>query len=60
VAPFIYGRRTRALAERWVSESRDLATLGMRHFAGERVPRRKLVGAVLALGRAAAWDWLGA
>jgi menaquinone-9 beta-reductase len=49
--PWLYGR-TRAAAERWVTGSKDLALAGIRYFAGERVPRRRLVRAALDLGRA--------
>ncbi|MFT3773747.1 MAG: hypothetical protein QM820_50890 [Minicystis sp.] len=55
--PWLYGW-TRPLAERWVSGSRDLAVAGLRYFAGERVPRRRLAGAALALGGAAAREWM--
>ncbi len=47
--PFLYGS-TRPIAERWVSGSRDLALAGLRYFAGERVPLRRLAGAALSLG----------
>ena len=50
MTPFIYGR-TRPLAEQWVVRSHDLAIAGMKYFAGERVPGRRIVGAALALGR---------
>ena len=59
LAPWIYGR-TRPIAERWVTGSRDLSGAGLRYFAGERVPRRKLAGAALALGGAAAREWMAA
>lgn len=59
LAPWIYGR-TRPIAERWVTGSRDLSAAGLRYFAGERVPRRKLAGAALALGGAAAREWMAA
>lgn len=52
-APLIYGP-TRAIAERWLASSRDLAVLGARYFAGERVPRRRVLGAALSFGGAAA------
>jgi flavin-dependent dehydrogenase len=48
VTPWLYGS-TRPLAERWVAGSRDLAIAGMRYFAGDRVPRRRLAGAALSL-----------
>ena len=54
--PWLYGR-TRPLVERWVAGSRDLATAGMHYFAGERVPRRRLAGAALALGVELAATW---
>ncbi len=47
--PWLYGR-PRPLVERWVAGSRDLAIAGMRHFAGEHVPRPSLARAALALG----------
>jgi flavin-dependent dehydrogenase len=51
--PLVYGR-ARAVAERWVASSPDLAVLGARYFAGERVPRGRLARAALAFGGAAA------
>ena len=60
LAPWIYGA-TRPLAERWITGSRDLSDAGLSYFAGERVSRRKLAGAALALGGAAAREgmaWL--
>jgi hypothetical protein len=36
-----------------VTGSGDLATAGLRYFAGERVPRHRIAGAALALGGAA-------
>ncbi len=50
--PFVYGR-TRPAIERWVVSSEHLAVAGMRWFAGDRVPRRRLAGAAVALARAA-------
>jgi menaquinone-9 beta-reductase len=46
----IYGT-TRRPIERWVTSSPDLAHAGMRYFAGEHVPRRRLAGAAVDLGR---------
>ncbi|APR83825.1 putative oxidoreductase [Minicystis rosea] len=59
LTPWLYGW-LRPLAERWVAGSRDLAIAGMRYFAGERVPRRRIAGAALALGGAAAREWIEA
>lgn len=47
--PLLYGV-TRPIMEQWVSDSRDLALAGIRYFAGERVPLRRLAGAALTLG----------
>jgi flavin-dependent dehydrogenase len=47
----IYGA-TRRPIERWVTSSSDLAHAGMRYFAGEHVPRRRLAGAAVDLGSA--------
>jgi flavin-dependent dehydrogenase len=58
-APWIYGR-TRLLAERWITGSPDLSAAGLRYFAGERVSRRHLASAALALGGAAARQWMEA
>jgi flavin-dependent dehydrogenase len=59
VTPWLYGR-SRPVAERWVSGSRNLAHAGMRYFAGERVPRADLAAAAIELGGAYAREWLGA
>lgn len=56
VTPWLYGR-TRPWLERWVSGSRDLAAAGLRYFAGERVPRRRLAAAALDLAGAAALEY---
>lgn len=47
----IYGA-PRPLIERWLTETTDLAVAGMRYLAGERVPRRRLVGAARDAGSA--------
>jgi flavin-dependent dehydrogenase len=47
--PILYGRG-RAIAEAWVARSEDLAFAGMDYFAGERIPRARLVHAVSSLG----------
>ena len=46
--------RMRPEVERWTASSRDLALIGVRYFAGERVERRRIAGAVIDLGRALA------
>ena len=49
--PWVYERMRREL-EWWTSISRDLSITGVRYFAGERVERRRVAGAVIDLGRA--------
>lgn len=44
---------SRPVAERWVTTSRNLAVSGMRYFAGEHVPRGKIVAAAADLARCA-------
>jgi flavin-dependent dehydrogenase len=52
LTPLVYGR-ARAVAERWLGTTRDLALVGARYFAGEHVPRGCLARAALAFGEAA-------
>jgi flavin-dependent dehydrogenase len=47
--PWLYGR-PRPLLEQWIARSRDLAVAGMRYFAGDRVPRLRLLRAGASLG----------
>ena len=49
--PWAYERMRREL-EWWTAISRDLSITGLRYFAGERVERRRVAGAVIDLGRA--------
>jgi menaquinone-9 beta-reductase len=51
-APALVYGVTRRSIERWVTSSSDLALAGMRYFAGEHVPRRRLAVAAVDLGRA--------
>jgi len=50
--PWLYDR-ARPLVEAWAGGSRDLAIAGMRYWAGDRVPRRRLLGAALSGARVA-------
>ena len=50
---WIYGP-PRGVAERFLASSTDIAIAGMHYFGGLHVSRRRLAGAALALGRAAA------
>ena len=45
--PWLYGR-ARPFMEGWAARSPDLAVAGMRYWAGERVPRLRLLGAALS------------
>jgi flavin-dependent dehydrogenase len=45
--PWLYDR-ARPLVEAWAAGSRDLAIAGMRYWAGDRVPRLRLLGAALS------------
>jgi flavin-dependent dehydrogenase len=50
--PWLYDR-ARPLVEAWAAGSRDLAIAGMRYWAGDRVPRLRLLGAALSGARVA-------
>ena len=50
-APWVYDR-VRSELEQWTALSRDLALTGVRYFAGEPVEKRKVLGAMVDLGRA--------
>ena len=52
VARLVYGARTRATMERWITSSPALATSGMSWFAGRHVPRDRIAVAALDLARA--------
>ena len=52
--PWVYGARSRPVVERLITRSQSLALAGMRYFAGERVPRLRLLAAAGDLGAALA------
>jgi flavin-dependent dehydrogenase len=47
--PILYGR-ARPLLEAWLARSHDLASVGMRYFAGDPIPRAQLARAAASLG----------